>query len=164
NSRELKEEELDMPMSYGLGAAYRFSDIFTVSGDVYKTHWEDFIARDSEGNESSLLTSKPVNESDIDSIYHVRVGTEYLFKNIEKRYVIPLRAGIFYDPAPAEGSPNDYYGFSIGSGIAIGRCVFDIAYQHRFANNIDSLIPTQYPKLSHDVDEHMIYSSLIIHL
>jgi long-subunit fatty acid transport protein len=38
-----ENEELDMPMSYGVGLAYRFSDAFTASMDIYRTEWDDFI-------------------------------------------------------------------------------------------------------------------------
>jgi len=49
---------MDMPMSYGLGIAYRFSDRLTLSADIYRTEWQDFILTDSEGNETSPVTKK----------------------------------------------------------------------------------------------------------
>jgi len=79
------------------------------------------------------------------------MGAEYLF--IKEKYVIPLRGGIFYDPAPAEGSPDDYFGFSVGSGIAYKRFVFDIAYQYRFGNDVGTSI-LQNLNFSQDVEEH----------
>ncbi|KJU82207.1 hypothetical protein MBAV_005599, partial [Candidatus Magnetobacterium bavaricum] len=48
------------------------------------------------------------------------------------KYVVPLRAGVFYDPAPAEGKVDNFYGFSFGSGITFKRFAFDVAYQYRF--------------------------------
>jgi hypothetical protein len=90
----------------------------------------------------------------------VRLGAEYLF--IKPNYSIPVRAGLFYDPAPAQGSPDDYYGFSLGTGIGIGRFVLDAAYVYRFGRDVaESLIPSM--NFSQDVDEHSIYTSLIIH-
>ena len=53
------------------------------------------------------------------------MGGEDLF--ILQNYVIPLQAGAFYDPAPAEGSPDDFFGFSVGSGIGAGRFIFEAA-------------------------------------
>ena len=88
------------------------------------------------------------------------MGIEYLL--ITTKYVIPLRAGIFFDPAPAEGRPDDFYGLSIGSGIAKGRFVFDIAYQYRFGNNVGTSI-LQDLDFSQDVKEHTVYSSVIFH-
>ena len=37
------DEKLDMPMSCGLGLAYKISDGFRVSADVYRTEWQDYI-------------------------------------------------------------------------------------------------------------------------
>ncbi len=163
-STETSDEKLDMPMSYGIGLSYRFSDKFTVAADIYRTEWQDFIRTDAEGEETCPVTGKSIHESDIDPTYQVRLGAEYLFINRKPRYVIPLRAGVFYDPAPAEGSPDDYYGASLGSGIAIGRYVFDIAFQYRFGNNVGASSMIQsYDNFSQDVDEYMVYSSLIIH-
>lgn len=73
-----------------------------------------------------------------------------------------MRCGIFHDPAPAEGSPDDYYGFSLGSGIAYKRIIFDVAYQYRFGRGVGKSI-LQNLGYSQDVDEHTVYSSLIIH-
>ena len=114
----------------------RFSDNFTTSFDVYRTEWDDFELEDSEGNKTSPISGLPSSESDVDPTYQVRLGAEYLF--IQPKYVVPIRGGVFYDPAPAEGTPDDFYGFSVGSGIGIGRFVFDIAYQYRFGNDVGS--------------------------
>jgi hypothetical protein len=88
------------------------------------------------------------------------MGAEYLF--IQPQYVIPLRGGVFYDPAPAERSPDHFYGFSVGSGIGIDRFIFDIAYQYRFGNDVGSSI-LQDLDFSEDVKEHTVYASIIIH-
>lgn len=155
-----ENEELDMPMSYGIGFAYRFSDELTASIDIYRTEWDDFVLTDSSGNRTSPITGQPTNESSCDPTHQVRIGAEYLF--ITTKYVIPLRGGIFYDPAPAEGSPDDYYGLSIGSGITKGRFVFDIAYQYRFGNNVGTSI-MQNLDFSQDMEEHTVYASVILH-
>lgn len=155
-----EHENLDMPMSYGIGLAYRLSDEFTASLDIYRTEWDDFILRDADGRETSPITGRPINESNIAATHQVRTGAEYLI--IKSDYVIPLRAGLFYDPAPAEGSPYNYFGFSLGSGIAYGRFIFDIAYQYRFGNNVGTSILKNL-NFSQDVKEHTVYSSLIIH-
>ena len=154
------DEELDMPMSYGIGLAYRFSDALTASIDIYRTEWGDFELTDADGNKTSPITGKPSSEADIDPTHQIRLGVEYLF--IKPKYVIPLRGGLFYDPAPAEGSPDDFFGISLGSGIAKGRFVFDIAYQYRFGKDVGGSI-LQNLDFSQDVDEHTIYSSLIVH-
>jgi long-chain fatty acid transport protein len=160
STNSTEPERLRMPMSYGIGLAYRFSDQFTVAGDIYRTDWQDFELKDSHGNKISPITGRPTSESDIDPTYQVRLGAEYLF--MYPNYVIPLRAGVFYDPAPAEGSPDNYYGFSLGTGLAWGRFVFDIAYQYRFGRDVgDSIL--QNLDFSQDVDEHTVYASMIVH-
>jgi len=160
SSRATEHEDLDMPMSYGIGLAYRFSDNFTASFDVYRTEWNDFELKDSEGNKISPISGLPSSESDVDPTYQVRMGAEYLI--IQPKYVIPLRGGIFYDPAPAEGSPDNFYGFSLGSGIGIGRFIFDIAYQYRFGNDVGSSMLGNLD-FSEDVKEHTLYGSMIFH-
>jgi long-chain fatty acid transport protein len=154
------DQELDMPMSYGVGFAYRFSDELTASLDILRTEWDDFILRDENGDKTSAISLMPADESDVDPTTQVRLGAEYLF--LMDPYIIPFRGGCFYDPAPAEGTPDHYYGFSMASGIARGRLLFDIAYQYRFGNNVTDYI---YETLdfSQDVKEHTIYSSIIYH-
>jgi len=155
------QEKLDMPMSYGFGLSYQLSDNLTIAGDVYRTAWDDFEYTDHQGNKFSPLSNKTSAESEIDATYQIRLGTEYriISQEFGKNYIIPLRAGIFYDPAPAEGSPDNFYGFSLGTGIAFKNLVFDIAYQYRIGHNVGS---QTLPKLhfSQDVSEHTLYSSL----
>jgi long-subunit fatty acid transport protein len=164
NSEEFSNDaELEMPMSCGLGIAYRFSDSFTLSADIYRTEWQDFIFKNSDENEISPVTGKSADESDVDPTHQIRIGAEYLFVNQESDYVIPLRAGIFYDPMPADGSPDSVYGISIGSGFVRGRYAFDIACQYRFGNDAGhSAAPVDYD-FSQDISEFSVYSSLIIH-
>ena len=160
DSVDIYHEELDMPMSYGVGIACRLSDSFTVAADVYRTHWDDFEYKDYQGRKTSPITGKPLNETDIDPTTWFRLGAEYLF--IGDEFVVPLRCGVFYDPAPSEGSPDDYYGFSLGSGLAYKGFIFDIAYQYRFGNDVgEDLLESQ--NFSQDVDEHTVYTSVIVH-
>ena len=158
------DEKLDMPMSYGIGLSYKISDEFRISADVYRTQWQDYIYTDSDGKKISPITNKSKDESDIDPTCQVRFGMEYLLINPKSHYVIPLRAGVFYDPVPAQASPDDYYGFSLGSGFSMERYAFDIAYQYKFGNDVGASF-TEGTTLSQDqdVEEHMVYSSFIIY-
>jgi len=164
NSDTISETRtLDMPMSYGIGMAYRFSDRLTLSADIHRTEWGDFVLEDSEGNRICPISDRPFDESDIDPVHQFRIGAEYLYFNPAKsKYVIPFRGGLFYDPAPAEGSPDDFYGFSLGTGIVMGKFVFDLAYQYRFGKDTGSHILPGL-KFSQDIREHTLYSSLIVH-
>jgi long-subunit fatty acid transport protein len=154
------DEQLEMPMSYGIGFSYRFSDQITISADIYRTEWQDFILRDSNGKETSPVSGRAVETSDIDPTHQIRVGAEFLF--IYSDYIIPARGGVYYDPAPAEGHPDDFFGFSLGSGVAYKEFVFDVAYQYRFGVDVGASI-LQELEFSQNVDQHIIYASIIIH-
>ncbi len=158
-----ENEKLDMPMSFGIGIAYRASDHLTVSGDIYRTEWQNFILKDSDGNRIAPVSGLTEDESDIDPTHQIRAGAEYLFFNpVKSKYIIPIRCGLFYDPAPGEKSPDEYYGFSMGTGIVMGKIVFDMAYQYRFGNDVKTFM-LQHLDFSEDVKEHTFYSSVIIH-
>lgn len=153
-------DKLDMPLSYGVGAAYRFSDAFTMSGDIYRTHWEDFIYRAENGVNTSPVSGKRSEESDVAAATWFRLGAEYLF--ILKKITVAARGGVFYDQSPAEGSPDDYYGFSLGTGLAYKRFIWDIALQQRFGSGVgESML--QGRGFSQDVSDQKLYTSLIIH-
>ncbi|RLC20959.1 MAG: hypothetical protein DRI57_03525 [Deltaproteobacteria bacterium] len=163
------DETMDMPMSCGIGFAYRFSDVASASLDIYRTEWDDFILTNSNGKQESPITRQSPADSDVDPTHQIRMGAEYLFISPKSNYLIPVRGGIFYDPAPAEGNPDDFFGFSIGSGIAyINRkkdkplFSFDIAYQCRFGNNVGASFLKGWG-FSQDVREHTVYSSVIIY-
>jgi long-subunit fatty acid transport protein len=156
------DETLKMPMSYGIGLAYRHDDALTVAADLYRTEWSNFKLVDANGVSRSPLSGQPQSEVDsIDDTLWVRLGAEYLF--IKDDFVIPLRGGLFYDPSPAEGGSDDYYGFTLGSGVAHKQLVFDIAYQYRKGDGVGENTLPQVG-LSQDVTEHRVYASVIVHL
>jgi len=164
------KESLKMPLSYGLGFSLSFlepflfsriSDKFKISGDVYRTHWNNFIYCNTKGEEKSPISGKDAITSDIDPVTWFRLGAEYVI--VGEKIKVPLRAGIFYDPAPAEVSPDDYYGFSLGFGLTYESFVFDLAYQFRFGNDVSESI-LQNMNFYQDVREHTIYSSIIYYL
>ena len=157
--------ELDMPMSYGIGTAIRFSDKLTIDLDVYRTEWSKYILTDSQGNKFCPIDGRPENESDVKDTTQVRAGGEYLIINPSKNLVIPLRAGIFYDPEPSQGSPEDFYGMTLGSGIGFKRFILDFAYELRWAQSIDSssLIGTGNGDALADVMQHTLLASVIWH-
>ncbi|QTA92342.1 Outer membrane protein transport protein domain-containing protein [Desulfonema magnum] len=158
-----RDEEIEMPMSYGIGFAYKFSDSFFMSADYYRTEWDDFIYRDNQGNETSPISGRAISESDVSPTNQIRIGAEYRFINAEKGYVIPIRGGIFYDPAPAEGNPDDFYGFSLGLGLTRNdRFSLDIAYQYRRGNDVGESM-FENLQFSQDVDEHTVYLSVIFY-
>lgn len=156
----VSEDTLTMPASFGIGIAYKFTNQFTGALDIYRTAWDDFELEGEDGGVTSPITGEAPHESDIDPTYQVRLGMEYLFKRSD--YFIPIRAGLFYDPAPAPGSPDDLFGLSLGTGVAVRRMTFDIAYQFRFGNDVGESILEEIG-FSQDVREHTFFTSAIFH-
>ena len=120
----------------------------------------------------------------LDPTYTVRLGAEYVFVNHKKpkqNYLPSLRAGIFYDPEPAsgrrdtwwgvsrgDGDPDDYYGFALGAGVLIkNRVNIDLAYQYRWGTNVrkDTLAGAGLIErgFSADVEQHLLYLSTVIY-
>jgi long-chain fatty acid transport protein len=154
-----EEQSMNMPMSYGIGLSARINDRFSMALDIYRTHWDDYSI-ETGGITISPITGGSFDQADIDSTTQVRIGTEYLF--IRPKMVIPIRAGFFYDPEPAPGKPDDFFGLTVGSGISWHHINLDISYQYRFGNRAYTRLignETSY----RDVEQHTIFSSLIYH-
>ncbi len=151
------DQTLDMPMSYGLGAALRLSDALSFSLDVYRTHWKDYILQDSSGEKTSPISGVSESKSDVGNTTQVRLGSEYLI--IRKKFIVPLRCGFFYDPEPSMDGTDDFWGMSLGTGITWKRFVFDTAFQYRFGNDIKSII--NYEDRLQDKELYTVYTSLI---
>jgi long-subunit fatty acid transport protein len=159
---KLREDvDLKMPVSFGVGIACRFSDAFTMDFDVYWTDWSKFILEDGQGQRLSLITGSLARDSHVKDTTQVRLGAEYLF--ILTNTIIPVRGGLFYDPEPAEGHPEDFWGFSLGSGISIKNVIFDCAYQYRHGNNVGKQSLTGIPGIEADVTQHLFLASMIYH-
>jgi len=157
-------EEIEMPMSWGIGWVYNFSDRFSMSADVYRTEWDDYIYRYETGHEINPVSGRLASRSDVEATHQIRMGAEYRYihKQIdEKGYLVSAKSGIFYDPAPAEGNPDDFYGFALGLGFTNNRFSADIAYQYRFGNDVGSILEDR--EFSQDVREHTVYLSLILY-
>ena len=158
---DIKENvDLYMPLSYGLGVAVRFSDEFTLSLDAYRTEWSKFILEDSKGDRYSPVTGKLSKDSHVHATNQVRLGAEYLI--ILTNTVIPLRGGLFYDPEPGQNRQNDFWGFSLGTGLSIGDLILDIAYQFRIGKGVNGDV-LDIPKTDANIYQHMFYASAIYH-
>jgi len=159
--RRTETVALNMPMAYGIGLALRLSDQLTLDADIYQTRWSDYALTTADGTKMNPITGTLQSDSDIDDTVQVRLGCEYLLM-AGYQYIVPLRAGVFYDPEPAEGSPDDFYGFSLGSGVAYKQFVFDMAYQYRFGRDVRAAIVGNEDS-TQDVDQHTVYLSVIYH-
>jgi long-subunit fatty acid transport protein len=159
-----EEVKVDFPWAYGIGAAYRFADRWCVSLDVTRVHWGDFVIIQTDpvtgrDIETSPFTGTSPSEADVGATTTVRAGTEYLF--IRDRYVIPIRGGVFYDPLPAKDGPDKYYGFSLGSGVALQKLSFDLAYTFRYGDNVLGDLLSGVADTRADVLTHQFLFSVI---
>jgi long-subunit fatty acid transport protein len=157
--RQVEAVNLYMPISYGLGWSRRFADQWTISGDIYRTHWQDYRMTDRQGNAFSPIDGRLASQSNIDPTIHLRLGCEYVFLFPDTALAVPVRAGLFYDPEPSEDGNRDFYGFALGAGLTRQRFSLDLAYQLRWGANIDTanLIATTKA----DVIQHNVTASLI---
>jgi hypothetical protein len=89
------------------------------------------------------------------------MGGEYLFIMPPRNIVVPVRAGLFYDPEPSHGKAKDFYGVAVGSGITYKRFIFDVAYQLRWGRDVDS--DDQIAQSEADVTQHSFLASMIYH-
>jgi len=155
-----EDQTMRMPASYGAGLAWRFSDLFTMDLDVYRTNWQDYVIKQADGREISPITGQERSKANTQPTHQLRVGGEYLF--LKETYVIPARAGLFYDPEPTANSPDDFFGLSVGSGVAKGSVVFDMAYQFRWGNGV-RMVRLGQEEVEQKVQQHTVYMSLIYH-
>ena len=154
------DAELDMPIILGAGVAWRPTDSVTISTDITWTDWSkyQFI---QEGIKNNPLTGERSDVDELKDTFTLRLGGEYLF--VSGNYIIPLRWGVGYDPAPAVDSADDYYTLNVGTGIQLFKRVnFDIAYEFRWGNNVNSDI-LQSIRASQNEYRHRFLSSLIVY-
>jgi long-subunit fatty acid transport protein len=150
-----------MPASYGLGFAYRHSDSLTLALDVYRTEWSGFSITDEKGIKTNPISKALYDAGTPKDTTQIRLGGEYLF--IGDKTVIPVRAGLFYDPEPGISKINDFWGLSFGSGIAYDKLAFDFSYQYRFGNRVSSDVLLPSGTINMDVTQHTVMTSLIYH-
>lgn len=151
---------LTMPASYSLGLSIRFTDTFLVALDVHHTRWQDYLLGDSNGNKISPINYEPKSKANIKPTTQVRLGAEYIL--VYPSPIISIRSGLFYDPEPASGHVDNFYGVSVGTGITFPSFAFDIAYQYRFGEKkrAEDMLGE---KISSDIKQHYIYSSVIFY-
>lgn len=153
------------PLYWAFGCAYRWSDAFTTALDVSQTLWSDYKYKLEDGTKLNPLNGKPYGENKVGDTWTVRLGSEYLF--ITEKTEIPLRGGVFWEQRPALGSPDDYFGFSLGSGFSLGKdpgkLILDIAYIFKYGSNVLGDVFPSETGVSADIIEHKILTSLIWH-
>ena len=152
--------KLHLPWSYGVGAALRFSDSVTMALDVFRTEWSYMYMQPNGGTKINPIDGLPMSQSRVKATQQVRLGAEYLI--ILPEFVIPLRAGIYYDPQPSPDGSEDIYGFSLGTGLTYENLVFDLAYTFDWGKNLNGNA-TGVPGSKYTLKRHRLYSSAIVH-
>ena len=151
--------ELHQPLILGLGTAWRPTDPITVSADVTWTDWSKYFFRE-DGRDLNPVTGRLRSIDELEDTFTVRLGSEYLF--ILENMIVPIRAGIGYDPSPAVENVDDFYTLSLGVGIQLfNRINFDMAYEYRFGTDIKGAANLPGRGASLDVDRHRGLASLI---
>jgi long-chain fatty acid transport protein len=152
--------DMDFPISYGIGLAARLSDRLTLDLDVSRIHWSDFKLEKSKRDTLLVDNGAPsgkgqaVLNGESDDTTSVRLGAEYLW--IRPKFIIPARAGVFYDPEPGDNGTDDFFGGSLGTGIAYKQFLFDMAYEFRTGKVESEATDTT-------VYQHNVLASVIYH-
>lgn len=160
-----KDVEFDFPLYWSLGTVLRLNNRLYTSFDVSRTYWSDFAFQAEGEPKLNPLDGTPHGQNPVDDCWSVRGGIEYLL--VLTRTEIPFRAGVAWEERPAIGDPDEYWHYSLGTGISIGRehnkYIIDLAYVLTQANDVlGSLVPEQ-DDLTSDVTEHQVYLSCIRH-
>ena len=159
NFKETRSAELDMPTIIGAGVSWRRDDSLTVSTDVTWTEWSEYRFVDKETDlVKNPLTGRSSDVDELENTFTVRVGCEYYL--IRENYLVPFRFGLGYDPAPSVDSVDDFYTINVGAGIQVGPYNFDIGYEFRWGNNVNS-ISLEPVNSSQDVYRHRVLASLV---
>ena len=115
-----------------------------------------------QGNAFSPIDGRSEDDSDIDDTTQIRFGGEYDILKPTKTRSFLFEAVYFTTRNPRKMKKNDFYGLSLGSGIAYKQAVFDLAYQLRWGNGVDtdSLISEfegRYHPTYHSVFDHLSF-------
>lgn len=166
--------KVDWPWVVALGGAARVSDELTLSFDATYTDWNEFVMESCSGEgenricaKTSPISGQPESETDLQATLQLRFGMEYLI--ILKRTVVPVRAGLLYDPEPAPGSPEKIYGWTLGTGISWedyfdsgNDLIFDLAWQARVGSDLNGGL-SGIPGSKMDLFQNTILLSAIHH-
>ena len=162
---EKKDVEFEFPLYWSLGAVWKWNNNLWSSMDVSQTQWSQFSYKAEGEKRINPLDGSPHGDNPLDDCWSVRVGSEYLW--LLESTEIPIRAGLNWEQRPAIGRPDEFYGFSLGSGISMGKdpgkLIIDIAYSYMYGNDVlGSLVPDR-PDVTTDMEEHQVYVSGIWH-
>ncbi len=116
------KEDVDVPMFYNLGLAFRPSDKVTIAADYHAAPWSK--AEDEDGN--------PFTDENANSFH---VGLEYLAGSGSS--VLPLRLGFYTVPTAFVDYNDDAVSFSAvtaGVGIIMDKFILDGSFEYLFGS------------------------------
>lgn len=151
------DSQLDMPFILSAGIAWSVSNPLSLSLDLTWTDWSEYTFL-KNGVSKNPLTGRSAHIDKLNDTFTCRMGLEYLV--IQDQYMIPLRCGIGYDPAPAVGKVDDFYTMSLGAGLQVYRFNFDIAYEFRWGNYVNGDIFERIDG-SQTIRRHRVLASII---
>jgi len=153
------KSEVHYPASYGIGLAYRPLDNLTLAADFTFTEWSE--GRIEHGgnvfyfplSDLSFMETIPEETQEFKQMYQhdtyqLRFGGEYVF--ISEDFLIPLRAGIYFDKqyfADANNAIPLYSGITLGAGVVWKGIVIDFAINYlsaRYQSNYFSAANTEF--------------------
>jgi len=160
-----KDVEFDFPLRWAMGGLWRWTDLLYTTIDISRTHWSDFSFQAEGEQRINPLDGTPYGQNPVDDTWRVSGGIEYLL--LFRKTEVPLRAGVAWEERPATDSPDEFWQFTLGSGVSIGqgpgKIIIDFAYVYSFGNDVlGTLVPGQ--DLGTDVEEHEFFISVIKHL
>lgn len=160
-----RDVEFHFPLYWAVGFLWRWNNRLYSTLDISETLWSDFWYRTEGEGKINPLNGSAYGQERIDDCWSVRSGIEYLW--VLPRTEIPLRAGASWEQRPSIGTPDQYWGVSVGSGISMGRnpgkLIVDFAYMYSWGDDVmGSLVPEQ-GGLRTDVTKQQVYVSSIWH-
>ena len=155
--QEKLNSELEFPFIFGTGIAWRHNDALTVSSDITWTDWSNYVFREN-GQDINPISGRAADNGKLEDTFTLRAGCEYYV--IKEKYLIPLRFGLGYDPAPAVDGVDDFYTINAGTGIQVGSYNLDIGYEFRWGNDVNGSI-FKGIDATEDIRQHRVLASLI---
>lgn len=125
--------DFELPFWIGLGTSWRATDKWTFNLDGQLTRWSTYDKMVSQII-MPTATENVLTHMEWDDALQIRVGTEYKATD-----AVALRAGYFYDPAPAPDETTNIlfpsstnHNATIGSGYTYRNFTVDLALEYYF--------------------------------
>lgn len=124
---ESDTDKYEMPAVIGFGASYRVNTRLTLGMDIALFGWNKYeVIYFGEPTPRPFVSRTKVN-----------LGAEYLLplQIRQRRVILPLRLGYYYDPQPSLNPETNYHNLTLGGGLKLWRLNFDAAITYGFENS-----------------------------